>query len=204
MKIAIIDYKSGNTQSVQFALQRLGFTAVVTENPEEIIKADKVIIPGVGEASSAMKSMKEKKLDEVILSLNQPVLGICLGMQLMCRQTEEGLSTTLQHTQGLGIFRVNVKKFVTPNDKPDLKVPQMGWNSISHLKGPLFTGVPENAFVYYVHGYYAELDAYSSAITDYIQPYSAALSYENFHGVQFHPEKSGVAGEFILRNFLNL
>ena len=196
MKIAIINYNSGNTQSVQFALQRLGFSALVTDNAEEISSSDKVIFPGVGEASSAMKYLKEKKMDELILSLNQPVLGICLGMQLMCRQSEEG------NTEGLGIFRVNVKKFVSPSN--EIKVPQMGWNSIAKLKGPLFKDVPENAHVYYVHGYYAELDAYTSAITEYIQPYSAALSYENFHGVQFHPEKSGVAGEFILRNFLNL
>ncbi|CAN5250214.1 imidazole glycerol phosphate synthase subunit HisH [soil metagenome] len=198
MKIAIIDYKSGNTQSVLMALQRLGFSAEITANAEIISAADKVIFPGVGEASSAMKVIKEKKLDDLILSLNQPVLGICLGMQLMCRETEEG------DTTGLGIFRVNVKKFITPEKHPELKVPQMGWNSIAQLKGPLFKDVPENAHVYYVHGYYAELDAYTSAITDYIQPYSAALSYENFHGVQFHPEKSGIAGEFILRNFLNL
>lgn len=196
MKIAIIDYKSGNTQSVLFALQRLGVDAVVTDNAELISASDKVIFPGVGEASSAMSVLKEKKLDELILSLNQPVLGICLGMQLMCRQSEEG------NTEGLGIFRVNVKQFVSPS--PGIKVPQMGWNSISKLKGPLFKGVPENSHVYYVHGYYAELDAYTSAVTEYIHPYSAALSYENFHGVQFHPEKSGVAGEFILRNFLNL
>jgi glutamine amidotransferase len=198
MKVAIINYKSGNIKSVLYALERLNINAVVTDNPEEISSSDKVIIPGVGEASYAMKCLTEKKLDEVILSLNQPVLGICLGMQLMCRQTEEG------NTQGLGIFRVNVKKFVAPPDKPEFKIPQVGWNSISNFKGPLFKGIPENAHVYYVHAYYAELDAYTSAITDYIQPYSAALSFENFHGVQFHPEKSGVAGEFIIRNFLNL
>jgi glutamine amidotransferase len=196
MKIAIIDFNSGNAQSVLAALQLLGVDAAVTDNAELIRASDKVIFPGVGEASSAMAVLKEKKLDEVILSLNQPVLGICLGMQLMCRQTEEG------NTEGLGIFRVNVKRFVSSS--PGIQVPQMGWNAISKLKGPLFNGVPENSSVYYVHGYYAELDAYTSAVTEYIQPYSAALSYENFHGVQFHPEKSGVAGEFVLRNFLNL
>lgn len=196
MKIAIINYNSGNAKSVQSALQLLGFRADVTDNAEEIIAADKVIFPGVGEASSAMKVLKEKKLDELILSLNQPVLGICLGMQLMCRQSEEG------NTEGLGIFRVNVKKFISPSN--EIKVPHEGWNSISKLKGPLFKNVPENADVYYVHSYYPELDAYTSAVTEYIQPFSAALSYENFHGVQFHPETSGVAGEFIFRNFLNL
>lgn len=197
MKIAIINYNSGNTQSVLFALQRLGAHAIVTENHDEIISADKVIFPGVGEASSAMKYLSEKKLDEVILSLNQPFLGICLGMQLMCRQTEEGNAT------GLGIFRVNVKKFNSQKNQNDLKIPHMGWNTISNLKGPLFIGIPENANVYFVHSYFAELDAYTSAITDYFQPFSAGLSYENFHAVQFHPEKSGVAGEFVLRNFLN-
>jgi imidazole glycerol-phosphate synthase subunit HisH len=196
MKITIIDFNSGNAQSVLSELQRLGVDAMVTDDAETISASDKVIFPGVGEAASAMKVLKEKKLDELMLSLNQPVLGICLGMQLMCRQTEEG------NTEGLGIFRVNVKKFVSTS--AEIKVPQMGWNSISKLKGPLFKGVPENASVYYAHGYYAELDAYTSAVTEYIQPYSAALSYENFHGVQFHPEKSGVAGEFVLRNFLNL
>ncbi len=196
MKIAIIDYKSGNTKAVQLALERLGAAAIITEDADEIMSSDKIIIPGVGDAYPAMKYMQEKKLDDVILSLNQPVLGICLGMQLMCRQTEE------ENTTGLGIFRVNVKKLVSPS--PEINVPQVGWNSISKLKGPLFKGVPENSHVYYAHAYYAELDAYTSAVTDYIQPYSAALSYENFHGVQFQPESSGVVGEFVFRNFLNL
>jgi glutamine amidotransferase len=196
MKIAIIDRRSGNEKAIVQALRGFGFDPFVTDVAEEIKSADKVIIPGDGEADTAMKALKEKKLDEVILSLNQPVLGICLGMQLMCRQSEEG------NTPALGIFRVNVKKFVT-NDA-SIKIPEEGWNTISKLKGPLFKGIPENASVYYIHSYYAELDAYTSAVTEYIQPYSAALSYENFHGVQFHPETSGVAGEFVFRNFLAL
>ncbi|CAN5907409.1 imidazole glycerol phosphate synthase subunit HisH [soil metagenome] len=196
MKIAIIDYDSKEAKAVLRSLQGFGFNPVLTSNAEEIRAADKVIFPGGGEAQDGMKVLKEKKLDEVILSLNQPVLGICLGMHLMCRQSEEG------DTQCLGIFRVNVKKFIAPS--PEIKIPEVGWNTISKLKGPLFKSVPEKAAVYYVHSFYPELDAYTSAVTDYIHPYSAALSYENFHGVQFHPETSGVAGEFVFRNFLSL
>ncbi len=196
MKVAIIDYGSKEANAVLRALQSFGFNPVLTDNAKEIRAADKVIIPGGGEAHDGMKALKEKKLEEVILSLNQPVLGICLGMHLMCRQSEEG------NAQCLGIFRVNVKKFISNN--PAIEIPKIGWNVISKLKGPLFKGVPDNAAVYYKHGYYAELDAYTSAVSEYIQPYSAALSYENFHAVQFHPESSGVAGEFVLRNFLSL
>lgn len=196
MKIVLIAYNAGNTRSVLFALERLGVHAVVSGEPEEILSADKVIFPGVGEASSAMEHLRSTGLDRLIPQLKQPVLGICLGMQLLCRHSEEG------DTEALGIFDVEVKKFVSPD--PAFKIPQMGWNTIADLKGPLFTGIPENAYVYYVHSYYAALCESTSAVTDYILPYSGALSKNNFHAVQFHPEKSGVAGELILRNFLNL
>ena len=196
MNLSIISYNAGNTRSVSFALERLGIHANVTADPEVIAASDKVIFPGVGEASSAMQHLAQSGLDRLIPSLKQPVFGICLGMQLLCRHSEEG------DTKALGIFPVEVKRFRT-ND-PAMKVPQMGWNTISALKGPLFKGVPENAYVYYVHSFYAEQCAETAAVTDYILPYSAALWKENFYAVQFHPEKSGVAGELILRNFLSL
>ena len=193
MKIAIIDYGAGNVQSVLFALERLGFVGIVTNDWITIKSADKVIFPGVGEASSAMKMLQESGLDVLIPTLKQPVLGICLGMQLMCKHSEEG------STNGLGIFDVNVVKF-----SQDVKVPQMGWNTIFNLKTPLFEGIKENEFMYLVHSYYASLSENTIATTNYELEYSTALQRDNFFGVQFHPEKSGIFGEQILKNFLNL
>ena len=193
MKIAIIDYGAGNVQSVLFALERLGFEGNVTNDWITIKSADKVIFPGVGEASSAMKMLQESGLDVLIPTLKQPVLGICLGMQLMCKHSEEG------NTKGLGIFNVNVLKF-----SQEVKVPQMGWNTIYNLKTPLFEGIKENEFMYLVHSYYASLSDNTIATTNYELEYSTALQRDNFFGVQFHPEKSGIFGEQILNNFLNL
>mgnify|MGYP006176386077 FL=1 len=193
MKIAIIDYGAGNVQSVLFALERLGFEGNVTNDWNTIKTADKVIFPGVGEASSAMKMLQESGLDVLIPALKQPVLGICLGMQLMCKHSEEG------NTNGLGIFDVNVVKFSN-----EVKVPQMGWNTIYNLKSSLFTGIKENEFMYLVHSYYAPLSKNTIATTNYSKEYSTALQHDNFFGVQFHPEKSGVFGEQILKNFLQL
>ena len=193
MKIAIIDYGAGNVQSVLFALERLGFVGIVTNDWTIIKSADKVIFPGVGEASSAMKMLQDSGLDKLIPTLKQPVLGICLGMQLMCKHSEEG------NTNGLGIFDVNVLKFSN-----EVKVPQMGWNTIYNLKSSLFTGIKENEFMYLVHSYYAPLSENTIATTNYSEEYSTALQHDNFFGVQFHPEKSGVFGEQILQNFLNL
>ena len=196
MNIAIIKYNAGNIQSVQYALERLGVKATVTDDPEEIKTADKIIFPGVGNAFSAMQSLKEKRLDVLIKELTQPVLGICVGMQLMCNHSDEN------DTNGLGIFNLEVKKFVT--EVKGFKIPQMGWNNIFNLSSPLFKGISENAFVYYVHSYYAEKGNETIAITDYILPYSAALQKNNFYGVQFHTEKSADIGDQILLNFLNL
>lgn len=198
MDIVIVKYNAGNVTSVEFALQRLGITSIVSSDPEVIATADKVIFPGVGEASSAMKHLKEAKLDRVIVSLKQPVLGICLGMQLMCRHSEEG------NTDCLNIFPVHVRKFQREIGTADLKIPHMGWNTIFNMDRKLFKGVPENDYVYYVHSYYAELCEQTSATTNYIHPFSAALQKDNFYGTQFHPEKSGIAGEFVLRNFFDL
>tara|TARA_Y100000588_G_scaffold54328_1_gene51564 strand:+ start:9201 stop:9782 length:582 start_codon:yes stop_codon:yes gene_type:complete len=193
MKIVIINYGAGNIKSIQFAFKRLGFEALLTNNPEEIKTADKVIFPGVGEASSAMQKLKESGLDRLIPKLKQPVLGICLGMQLMCKSTEEG------NTKGLGIFDVDVKRFSNA-----VKVPQMGWNTISNLKSDLFKGVKEDEFMYLVHSFYAEQCQEAIATTTYDVEYASALQKDNFYGVQFHPEKSSLAGEQILRNFINL
>ena len=193
--IAIIKYNAGNVQSVQYALQRLGMTAIVTDNHNEIKNADKVIFPGVGNANSAMQSLKEKKLDEVIKQLTQPVLGICVGMQLLCNHSEES------DTECLGIIDLQVKKFLSAEKK--YKIPQMGWNTIYDFNSTLFDGVKENSFVYYVHSYYAELGSETIATTDYIAPYSAVIQKENFYGVQFHTEKSAEVGDKILLNFLN-
>ncbi|APA00548.1 imidazole glycerol phosphate synthase subunit HisH [Flavobacterium commune] len=193
MKIVIINYGAGNIQSILFAIERLGYSAVLTNNPEEIKAADKVIFPGVGEASYAMKMLKESGLDTLIPTLKQPVLGICLGMQLMCKHTQEG------DTTGLGIFDVDVIKFT-----PKVKVPQMGWNQIYNLKSGLFEGITENEYMYLVHSFYAPLCDEAIATTNYEVEYASALENNNFYGTQFHPEKSGDVGEKILGNFLKL
>lgn len=194
MNIAIIKYNAGNIQSVLYALERIGIEAIVTDDPEKIKTADKVIFPGVGEASTAMQYLRQRKLDMLIKDLKQPVLGICLGMQLMCRYSEEN------DTNCLDIFDVTVKKFKTTD--PAIKIPQIGWNSIYNLKTSLFRSVPENSFIYSVHSYYAELCDETIATCNYIQPYSAGLKKNNFWGLQFHPEKSANIGEQILKNFL--
>lgn len=196
MNTVIIQYNAGNIQSVLYALERLGVSATVTDNVEAIQAADKVIFPGVGEASTAMAYLKERGLDQVIKHLKQPVLGICLGMQLMCSYSEEN------DTQCLGIFDEQVKLF-KPIDAT-VKVPQIGWNTITNLKSKLFTGIAEESFTYFVHGYYAALGDQTIATTNYVQPYSSALHKDNFYGVQFHPEKSAKVGEQIIQNFLNL
>jgi glutamine amidotransferase len=191
--LVIINYGAGNIQSIMFAIERLGYKAVLSNNPEEIKAADKVIFPGVGEASYAMKMLQESGLDTLIPTLKQPVLGICLGMQLMCQSSEEG------NTKGLGIFDVDVVKFSSK-----VKVPQMGWNTIYNLKSDLFKGIAENAYMYLVHSFYAPLCKETIATTDYELEYSSALEKDNFFGTQFHPEKSGDVGEQILNNFLKL
>ena len=193
MKIVIINYGAGNIQSIMFAIERLGYKAVLSNNPDEIKAADKVIFPGVGEASYAMKMLKESGLDTLIPTLKQPVFGICLGMQLMCNFSEEG------DTKGLGIFDVDVVKFTSK-----VKVPQMGWNNIYNLKSDLFKGIAENEYMYLVHSFYAPLCAETIATTNYELEYSSALENDNFFGTQFHPEKSGDVGERILGNFLKL
>lgn len=196
MSLAIIKYNAGNIQSVLYALERIGIEAEVTDDPGKIQAAGKVIFPGVGEASSAMQYLRERDLDTLIRGLRQPVLGICLGMQLMCRYSEEN------DTPCLGIFDEDVRRFQSP--QLAIKVPQMGWNTIGSLKTGLFAGVPEQSYVYFVHSYYAAMGPHTIAVTDYIQPYSAALHRDNFYGVQFHPEKSAAVGEQIIRNFLSL
>jgi glutamine amidotransferase len=193
MKVVIIDYNSGNIHSVRLALQRLNVKAVVSSDPAVIQAADKVIFPGVGEASSAMESIKANGIFEILPRLQKPTLGICLGLQLMCRDSEENA------TQCFGIFDIAVRKF-----PPLAKVPQVGWNTLFDLKGDLFRDVAENSYVYFVHSYYAELSEHTVAQTEYIIPYSAAMQKDNFFAVQFHPEKSGKVGEQILRNFIKL
>ncbi|RYC51231.1 imidazole glycerol phosphate synthase subunit HisH [Flagellimonas olearia] len=193
MKLVIIDYGAGNIQSIKFAIQRLGFEAVLSHDAEEIRQADKVIFPGVGEASSAMAKLRDTGLDKLIPTLKQPVLGICLGMQLMCSSSEEG------NTTGLGIFDLDVVKF--PNS---VKVPQIGWNQITELQSDLFKGVPERSYIYLVHSFYAPKGEDTIAESDYALPYSAALQKDNFYGVQFHPEKSSEVGSTILENFLTV
>ena len=196
MSLVIIQYNAGNIQSVMYALERLGMQATVTDNVEAIQSADKVIFPGVGEASTAMHYLQERGLDKVIKNLKQPVFGICLGMQLMCAYSEEN------DTNCLGIFEEQVKLF-KPNEAT-IKVPQIGWNTITDLKSNLFKGVSEESYAYFVHGYYAALGKHTIATTNYVQPYSSALHKDNFYGVQFHPEKSAKVGERIIQNFLEL
>ena len=193
MDVVIVDYGAGNIKSIQFAFKRLGVDAILSNNPEIIKAADKVIFPGVGEASSAMKMLQISGLDDLIPKLKQPVLGICLGMQLMCNHTEEG------NTDGLGIFDVNVKRFSNT-----VKVPQMGWNTIHNLKSELFKDINEAEFMYLVHSYFAENCEEAIATSNYEIVYASALENENFYGVQFHPEKSSVAGEQLLKNFIEL
>lgn len=197
MKIVVIKYNAGNIRSVLFALERIGFDALVTDDADEIMKADKVIFPGVGEASTAIKYLRERELDKLIFSLTQPVLGICLGMQLMCSYSEEN------DTHCMGVFNEVIKKFKTTVSSP-FKIPQTGWNNIYDLKSDLFSGVNDGEFCYFVHSYFAEIGEHTIATTNYIQPFSSALQKNNFYGVQFHPEKSAVSGQVILQNFLNL
>ena len=191
--IAILKYNAGNSRSVENAVRKLGYDCIVSNDKETLLHADKVIFPGVGAAGSAMQYLAEKGLDQTIKSLKQPVLGICLGLQLMCQNTEEG------DTKGLGIFDVRVRKF-----PPEDKVPHMGWNNLETKNGPLFNGVETSDDVYFVHGYYAELSDQTNAICDYIVPFSAGLQQDNFYAVQFHTEKSGKIGNQILKNFLAL
>jgi glutamine amidotransferase len=193
MNIVIIKYNAGNTRSVELALERLGYSAKITNQHEEILAADKVIFPGVGQANAAMQSLKENALDQLIPQLKQPVLGICLGMQLLCSDSEEG------NTSCLNIIPDTVKRFVGTE-----KIPHMGWNTIGQLKTKLFDEVVDNSYCYFVHGYYVPLSEYTIATCEYILPFSAAVQHQNFYGVQFHPEKSGEAGAQILKNFLAL
>jgi len=191
--IAIIKYNAGNIRSVQNALNRLGYESIITDNKADILSADKVIFPGVGEASSAMRHLKDKGLDEVILSIKKPMLGICLGLQLMCEYSEEGDTTCL------GIFNTQVKKF-PPKDK----VPHIGWNSFLETKGALFKGIKPDNDMYYVHSYYAEKNNETVATCDYIKPFASAMQKDNFYATQFHPEKSADVGMQLLKNFLEL
>ncbi|NDV66186.1 imidazole glycerol phosphate synthase subunit HisH [Bacteroides sp. 224] len=197
MKIAIVKYNAGNIRSVDYALKRLGVDAVITGDKEELLSADKVIFPGVGEAGTTMKHLKQTGLDKLIKELRQPVLGICLGMQLMCRSLEEGGGV-----EGLGIFDTDVKLFIPKRHKD--KVPHIGWNTIDNLKSSMFNGFSGNEFVYFVHSFYVPVNDYTAAQTNYILPFSAALHKDNFYATQFHPEKSGSVGSKILQNFLEL
>jgi imidazole glycerol-phosphate synthase subunit HisH len=194
MKLAVIKYNAGNIQSVSFALERLGIDFSITDDPEEIRKADKVIFPGVGEASTTMSFLRERKLDQLIISLKQPVLGVCLGMQLMCRHSEEN------NTDCLGIFDQPVKKFIPEGN---FKVPHMGWNQL-HIRDTWLDPALQDQNVYFVHSYYVPVNEFTAAVTDYINPFSAALHRDNFYAVQFHPEKSAAAGELVLKSFLKL
>ncbi len=193
MKTAIIKYNAGNIRSVAFALERLGVDYAITDSPEEILRADKVIFPGVGEASSTMKYLKETKMDQLIVHLKQPVLGICLGMQLMCRHSDEN------NTPCLGIFDERVRQFISDSNH---KVPHMGWNSLTKTSDWLNSSLKDQ-FVYFVHSFYVPIGPFTTAISEYTQPFSAAMRKGNFYAVQFHPEKSAQVGEIILQDFLN-
>ena len=196
MKVAILKYNAGNEFSVDCALRRLGVEPIVTDNVEQLRRADKVVFPGVGEASSAMAYLRSRHLDELIRSLTQPVIGICIGQQLLCRNSEEG------NTECIGVFDTSVKRF---SEAPGVKVPEMGWNTIKPLvDNPLLKGIDENSYVYYVHSYYVPVCDDTIAVTDYSLPFSAAMNKDNFYATQFHPEKSGGVGELILKNFLIL
>lgn len=196
MNVAIVKYNAGNVISVENALRRLGISPAITDDKASLLAADKVIFPGVGEASTTMAYLRQHRLDELIVDLKQPVLGICIGMQLMCRYSEEG------NVDCLGIFDTSVKRFQATNAND--KIPQMGWNTIYEMQTPLFEGVSPEEYVYYVHSYYAEICEHTIARTDYMLPYSAALHRDNFYAVQFHPEKSSAVGAKILNNFLQL
>lgn len=198
MNVVIIKYNAGNVRSVSFALERAGVMPVVSDDPELIMRADKVIFPGVGEASTAMKYLKEKKLDQLIVGLKQPVLGICLGMQLMCNYSEEG------NTECMGIFDQKVLKFVNQSQDINYKIPQMGWNKIYQLNHPIFEGVNEHEYMYFVHGYYVELGKNTISTSNYLIEYSSGIQKDNFYALQFHPEKSGLVGQKIISNFLKL
>lgn len=193
MSVVIVNYNAGNVQSVTYALQRLGVEPLLSDDPEVIGSAERVIFPGVGEASTAMNFLKAKGLDQVIKDLKQPVFGVCLGLQLMCKHSEEN------DTECLGIFDLEVKKF-----EPKLKVPQMGWNTLTKMNSPLFEGIAPESYVYFVHSYYAELSDDTIAITDYVNTFSAALQKDNFYALQAHPEKSGKVGSRIIENFLKI
>ena len=196
MNIAIIKYNAGNIFSVDHALKRLGVEPIITNDKEILSNADKVIFPGVGEAKTTMEYLRRNRLDELIKSLKQPVLGICLGMQLMCKHSEEG------DTECLGLFDADVMRFIP--QKHEDKVPHMGWNTLTNTNSPLFEGFDKEEFVYFVHSYYVPVNNFTAAQTEYILPFSAALHKDNFYATQFHPEKSGKTGERILKNFLNL
>ena len=197
MSVAIVKYNAGNITSVTYALNRLGIEPIVSDDPSVLKSADKVIFPGVGEASTAMSYLRERKLDIVIKDFKQPVLGICLGQQLLCRHSEEN------DTDCLGIFDIDVKKFVD-TDSNGFKIPLIGWNSVFALKSDLYKGIDENAFMYFVHSYYAEKSAYSISLTGYSQEFSSGLQKDNFYAVQYHPEKSGEVGSQLIENFLKL
>ncbi len=196
MKVAIVKYNAGNIRSVSFALHRLGIEPVITDDPEELLSADRIIFPGVGEANNTMKHIRQNGLDKVIKSATQPFLGICLGLQLMCKHSEEG------NAECLNIFPIEVKKFRPENNVA--KVPHMGWNTVENRKGALLVDLPEVAHAYFVHSYYAELSEYTVGTTPYIVPFTSVLHRDNFYATQFHPEKSADIGNQILKNFLNL